>query len=77
MFKAISFTLLLWSVVVSHMGGHYVVCFSRRDSHAKITLTVYNRMGMLLKSLASVARVTPSYRLARKQLSGDYVICYR
>ncbi|XP_031568119.1 autophagy-related protein 13-like isoform X2 [Actinia tenebrosa] len=50
---------------------------NKQDPHAKITFTVYNRMGMLLKSLISVARVTPSYRLARKQMSGDYVICYR
>ncbi|XP_048585175.1 autophagy-related protein 13 isoform X2 [Nematostella vectensis] len=48
----------------------------RQDAHAKITYTVYNRMGMLLKSLLSVTRVTPAYRLARKQ-GLDYVMCYR
>lgn len=28
---------------------------------------IYNRMGILLKSLASVTRVTPAYKLSRRQ----------
>ena len=34
-------------------------------------------MGILLKSLFSVSRSTPSYRLARKQGPDTFVICYR
>ena len=43
----------------------------------KVTHTVYNRMGLLLKSLITVARVTPAYKLSRTQGQESYVICYR
>lgn len=48
----------------------------RVDPNAKITYTVYNRIGMLLKSLVSVTRVTPAYQLSRKQ-GADFVMCYK
>ena len=38
---------------------------------------VYNRMGMLLKSLMSVTRITPAYKLSRRQGPDSYIICYR
>lgn len=44
---------------------------------ARLTYTVYNRMGILLKSLVSVTRVTPAYKLSRSQASDSYTICYR
>jgi len=47
------------------------------DSQVKVTHTVYNRMGLLLKSLITVTRVTPAYRLSRTQGQDSYVICYR
>ena len=47
------------------------------DPYARISYTVYNRMGTLLKSLFSVSRVTPAYRLSRKQGPETFVICYR
>lgn len=47
------------------------------DPHVKITHTVYNRMSLMLKSLVTVARVTPGYRLSRRQGADSYVICYR
>jgi len=47
------------------------------DPQVKITHTVYNRMSLLLKSLVTVARVTPAYRLSRRQGMDSYVICYR
>jgi len=47
------------------------------DPQVKITHTVYNRMGILLKSLITVTRVTPAYRLSRSQGQDNYVICYR
>lgn len=40
-------------------------------------INVYNRMGILLKSLVSVTRVTPAYKLSRRQGPDSYVICYR
>lgn len=47
------------------------------DPQIKVTHTVYNRMGLLLKSLITVSRVTPAYRLSRRQGADSYVICYR
>ncbi|XP_060084288.1 autophagy-related protein 13-like isoform X2 [Ylistrum balloti] len=49
------------------------------DNNVKISYTVYNRMGTALKSLFTVSRVTPAYKLSRRQgvCSDDYVICYR
>ena len=47
------------------------------DNSARVSYTVYNRMGILLKSLLCVTRVTPAYRLSRKQGAETYVICYR
>lgn len=49
------------------------------DNNVKISYTVYNRMGTALKSLFSISRVTPAYKLSRRQgvCSDDYVICYR
>jgi len=47
------------------------------DRQVKVSQTVYNRMGLLLKSLITVSRVTPAYRLSRRQGVDSYVICYR
>ena len=47
------------------------------DPNVRVSYTVYNRMGTLLKSLLCVTRVTPAYRLSRKQGIDSYVICYR
>ncbi|XP_075423607.1 autophagy-related protein 13 isoform X3 [Ascaphus truei] len=46
------------------------------DHEIKVSYTVYNRLSMLLKSLLAVTRVTPAYRLSRKQ-GHEYVILYR
>lgn len=43
----------------------------------RIIPTVYNHMGLLLKSLISVTRVTPSYKLSRRQGPDSYIMCYR
>ncbi|XP_046390337.1 autophagy-related protein 13 isoform X2 [Ischnura elegans] len=43
----------------------------------RLSHSVYNRMGLLLRSLLSVTRVTPAYRLSRRQGPDSYVICYR
>ncbi len=47
------------------------------DPNARISYTVYNRMGVLLKSLFCVSRATPAYRLSRKQGPETFVVCYR
>lgn len=47
------------------------------DPTIKVTYTVYNRMGILLKSLISVSRTTPAYKLSRSQGPDSYFICYR
>ena len=47
------------------------------DPTVKVTHQVYNRMSLLLKSLVTVARVTPAYKLSRRQGPDSYVICYR
>lgn len=47
------------------------------DPTVRVTYTVYNRMGILLKSLLSVSRITPAYKLSRRQGPDSYVICYR
>ena len=47
------------------------------DPYGRIFYTVYNRMGLMLKSLFCVTRATPAYRLSRKQGPDTYVMCYR
>ncbi|XP_051913571.1 autophagy-related protein 13 isoform X2 [Hippocampus zosterae] len=46
------------------------------DKDIKVSYTVYDRLSVLLKSLLAVTRVTPAYKLSRKQ-GHDYVILYR
>ncbi|XP_070711792.1 autophagy-related protein 13 isoform X2 [Pempheris klunzingeri] len=46
------------------------------DKEIKVSYTVYNRLSVLLKSLLAITRVTPAYKLSRKQ-GHDYVILYR
>lgn len=46
------------------------------DKEIKVSYTVYNRLSLLLKSLLAVTRVTPAYRLSRRQ-GHEYVILYR
>lgn len=52
---------------------------SQCDNSSKSSHTTYNRMSIALKSLLSVSRVTPTYKLSRRQgtCANDYVICYR
>lgn len=47
------------------------------DPTVRVTYTVYNRMGILLKSLVSVSRITPAYKLSRRQGPDSYFLCYR
>ncbi|XP_075147810.1 autophagy-related 13 [Haematobia irritans] len=43
----------------------------------KTAHAIYNRMGMLLKSLISLTRTTPAYKLSRRQCQDSYGIYYR
>ncbi|CRL06936.1 CLUMA_CG019622, isoform B [Clunio marinus] len=47
------------------------------DPLIKSTYSIYNRMSNLLKSLLSITRVTPAYKLSRRQSSDSYSIYYR
>lgn len=47
------------------------------DPTVRVTYTVYNRMGILLKSLLSVSRITAAYKLGRRQGADSFAICYR
>lgn len=47
------------------------------DPQSRTTHSIYNRMGLLLKSLLSVARSTPAYKLSRRQSADSYNIFYR
>lgn len=47
------------------------------DPTLRATYAIYNRMGILLKSLISVTRVTPAYKLSRRQSADSYRIYYR
>lgn len=49
----------------------------RGDPSTRVSFTVYNRIGALLKSLLCVTRATPAYQLSRRQGPDSYVICYR
>ncbi|CAG9865269.1 unnamed protein product [Phyllotreta striolata] len=47
------------------------------DPTTRIVHTIYNRMGTLLKSLVSITRAVPAYKLSRRQGPDSFVICYR
>lgn len=47
------------------------------DPAARIVHTVYNRLVILLKSLISVTRAVPAYKLSRRQGSDSFIMCYR
>ncbi|CRL04695.1 CLUMA_CG017759, isoform A [Clunio marinus] len=47
------------------------------DPALKATYTIYNRMSILLKSLISITRVTPAYKLSRRQAPESYGVYYR
>lgn len=53
------------------------VLSEQTDPSVRVTYTVYNIMGILLKSLLSISRITPAYKLSRRQGPDSYVICYR
>ncbi|KAH7969450.1 hypothetical protein HPB52_018311 [Rhipicephalus sanguineus] len=58
--------LEVWQLSVSN------VC----DSSVRATYTVYNRMSLVLKSLITITRVMPAYRLSHNQSRDSYIICF-
>uniref|UniRef100_A0A8I5TXX6 Autophagy-related protein 13 n=1 Tax=Pongo abelii TaxID=9601 RepID=A0A8I5TXX6_PONAB len=59
-----------------HLNADRIFVPGRCDKEIKVSYTVYNRLSLLLKSLLAITRVTPAYRLSRKQ-GHEYVILYR
>ena len=43
----------------------------------RLSYTVYSRMSLLLKSIISVSRITPAYKLSGRQGADSFVLCYR
>ena len=46
--------------------------FEKRYTRVKITFTVYNALCLLLRSVITASRATPTYRLTRKQTTGGF-----
>ncbi|KAG5678256.1 hypothetical protein PVAND_007948 [Polypedilum vanderplanki] len=47
------------------------------DPTLKANYNIYNRMSILLKSLLSITRITPAYKLSRRQNPDSFSIYYR
>jgi autophagy-related protein 13 len=47
------------------------------DPALKANYNIYNRLSLLLKSLISITRVTPAYKLSRRQNPDSFSIYYR
>lgn len=47
------------------------------DKTLRVSHSIYNRMGTLLKSLVQVTRSIPAYKLSRKKSTESYDIFYR
>ena len=63
-----SYTVLeTWQVASKPVG---------KDDQVKNHITIYNRLGVLLKSVIAMSRVLPSYQLARKQDS-DFTLFFK
>ncbi|EDV91375.1 GH14376 [Drosophila grimshawi] len=52
-------------------------CKDNESQTLKASHAIYNRMGIMLKSLISLTRTTPAYKLSRRQCPDSYVIFYR
>jgi autophagy-related protein 13 len=50
---------------------------SLSDPSQRIRFNIYNRMSIVLRSLLTCTRATPSYHLSRKQSADKYIICYK
>ncbi|XP_055851085.1 autophagy-related protein 13 homolog [Episyrphus balteatus] len=50
---------------------------NKSEQVLKVAHQIYNRMSILLKSLISLTRATPAYKLSRRQSSDSYRIFYK
>ncbi|CAF3375503.1 unnamed protein product [Rotaria sp. Silwood1] len=47
------------------------------DPSQRVRFNIYNRMSIVLRSLLTCTRATPTYQLSRKQSADKYIICYK
>jgi autophagy-related protein 13 len=47
------------------------------DPTQRVRFNIYNRMSIVLRSLLTCTRATPTYQLSRKQSAQKYIICYK
>lgn len=47
------------------------------DPSQRVRFNIYNRMSVVLRSLLTCTRATPTYQLSRKQSADKYIICYK
>ncbi|CAF1128196.1 unnamed protein product [Adineta steineri] len=47
------------------------------DPAQRVRFNIYNRMSIVLRSLLTCTRATPTYQLSRKQSADKYIICYK
>ncbi|CAF1600386.1 unnamed protein product [Rotaria magnacalcarata] len=50
---------------------------STSDPAQRVRFNIYNRMSIVLRSLLTCTRATPTYQLSRKQSADKYIICYK
>ena len=50
---------------------------STSDPNQRVRFNIYNRMSIVLRSLLTCTRATPTYQLSRKQSADKYIICYK
>ena len=76
-----SMTLEYWFVSNESYSSSEDQSGAQSPTQASPTLIIYNlynKMSLMLKSLISVTRATPAYKLSQRGQSADsYVICYR
>ena len=76
-FQSDTLVLEVWSVSIdhrlaTHTHTHTVICththtHSQRDIGVSVSHVLYPRLSLMLKSVMSLARTTPTYRLSRQQ----------
>lgn len=66
-------TLETWSIGLQAENAFDPFC----SRHFTTDYTLYNRLGVLLKSLVSVSRVIPAYRYSRQQSHDSFQIHHR
>ncbi|XP_071743865.1 uncharacterized protein Atg13 [Lepeophtheirus salmonis] len=55
----------------------WCVAMNNENRNTKLNNVAYNHLGLLLKSVLCVSRVTPAYKFSRRQGPDSFVVCYR